>query len=149
MTLPSVEERLQRLEDERAIVDTLYSYGHALDYGLREVWTNCWTERAVLHWPGVSFDGRAAIVQAFDDHTHAPDRFHKHVLVEPRVSLSGDTAVVDSYFARLDAGDDGPVLRSFGRYRDRVVRCDDGRWRIAERLTERESVIRGALSPPR
>jgi ketosteroid isomerase-like protein len=149
LTVPTIEERLQRLEDERAIVDVLHAYGHSLDYGQRDLWADCWTESAVLHWPGVDFDGRAAIVQAFDDHSHAPDRFHKHMLVEPRVQLDGDMATVDSYFMRLDTGDDGPVLRSFGRYRDRMRRCDDGHWRFAERLCERESVIASALSPPR
>jgi ketosteroid isomerase-like protein len=141
-------ERLRRLEDRSSIVETLYAYGHALDYGLRYVWSDCWTETAVLHWPGISFEGRAEIMRAFDQHSHAPDRFHKHFLVEPRITLDGDEASVDSYFTRLDTGDGGPVVRSFGRYRDGLTRCDDGRWRIAVRVTERESLIRSARSPP-
>jgi hypothetical protein len=32
-------------------------------------------------------------------------------------------------------------MRSFGRYRDRLARGDDGRWRFTQRLTERESLI--------
>ena len=34
---------------------------------------------------------------------------------------------------------DGPAIKSFGRYRDVLVRCPDGRWRIKERRNEREA----------
>lgn len=139
-----LERRLRALEDERSILDTLYAYGHALDYGWRDVWLDCWTETAVLRWPHAAYTGHEEIGAAFDGHSHAPERFHKHLLVEPRIRLDGDRATADSYFARLDNGDEGPYVRSFGRYRDVLVRCPDGRWRIQERLAERESLVPGA-----
>ena len=46
--------------------------------------------------------------------------------VEPRVRLDGDRATVESYFARLNDSPDGPVVRSFGRYFDVLVRDADG-----------------------
>ena len=137
----AIEQRLRLLEDERAIVDTLYAYGHAIDYGLRDEWLDCWTETAVLHWPHESYTGREEIARAFDGHSHAPERYHKHVLVEPRIRVDGDRATAESYFTRFDATVDGPLVRSFGRYRDLLVRCDDGRWRFQERRAERESLI--------
>ena len=139
-----VEQRLRALEDERGILDTLHAYAHSLDYGLRELWLDCWTEDAVLHWPHTSFEGHAGIGGAFDAHSHAPEKFHKHFLVEPRVKVDGDRATVESYFARLDNAPDGPFLRSFGRYLDVLVRGGDGRWRFQERRAERESLIPGA-----
>jgi ketosteroid isomerase-like protein len=139
-----LEARLRRLEDEHAILDTLSAYGHSIDYGDRKAWLDCYTETAVLRWPHVTLTGHAEIGAAFDDHSHAPEKFHKHFLVEPRVHVDGDRATADSYFTRIDNGPDGPFLRSFGRYRDVLVRCEDGRWRIAERLTERESLVPGA-----
>lgn len=142
--MTDVEKRLGRLEDERAILDVLYAYGHAIDYGLRDVWLDCWTEDAVLTWPHATYTGHAEIGAAFDGHSHAPERFHKHFLVEPRILLDGDRATVDSYFTRLDIGEGGPYVRSFGRYRDVFVRCRDGRWRMRERLAERESLVPGA-----
>jgi ketosteroid isomerase-like protein len=144
--MPSVEERLQRLEDERGILSTLYTYGHAVDYGYEDQWVDCWTEDAVLHWPTRPgpLEGREAIRDAFRAHTHAPDKFHKHFLVEPRIRLDGDRATVESYYARLDQYEDGPKVRSFGRYRDVLVRCDDGRWRFKERRAENESRLPGS-----
>jgi ketosteroid isomerase-like protein len=140
MAPESLEERVRLLEDERAIVRTLTTYGHGLDYDLEAEFVDCWTEDAVLHWPGLEpIVGRAAIAETFRRHTHAPAYFHKHVMVEPLITIDGDTALVDSMFSRFDAYDDGPGLRSFGRYRDRLVRCPDGRWRFQERHAESES----------
>jgi ketosteroid isomerase-like protein len=136
----SLEERLIRLEDERAILRTLYSYGHGIDYDLEDEFLDCWTQDAVLHWPDrTPIAGHQALAEAFRAHTHAPRAFHKHVIVEPRIEIDGDRATVDCYFARLDDYADGPAIRSFGRYRDVLVRCTDGRWRFTERHTEREA----------
>jgi ketosteroid isomerase-like protein len=144
----SIEERLRLLEDERAILQTLYAYGHGLDYGLEEAFLDCWTDDAVLAWPArPPFVGRAAIAQAFRQHTHAPDVYHKHLVLDPRIALDADSATVDCYFARLDGYPEGPQIKSFGRYRDVLVRCDDGRWRFRERRTERESGRSPAVPP--
>lgn len=135
-----LEERVQELEDERAILRTLSSYGHALDYGLEDMWVDCWTGEAVLRWPErPPIVGHAELIEAFRAHTHAPDRYHKHFVVDPLISLDGDSARATSLFARLDSYPDGPALKSFGRYIDRLVRCADGRWRITERVAEREA----------
>jgi len=141
MGMEELEKRLQALEDERSILDTLYRYGHSIDYGWRAEWLDCWTPDAVLVWPHHTFTGLEEIGQAFDDHSHAPEAFHKHLLIEPRVKLAGDNATADSYFARLNNSPEGPVTRSFGRYRDRLVRCQDGQWRMEHRVCERESLI--------
>ena len=142
--MTDVEARLQRLEDERAILDRLYAYAYSLDYGDRDEWIDCWTETAVLEWPHETFEGRERIGEAFDGHSHAPEAFHKHLLVEPRVRLDGDRATAQSYFSRLNDSPDGPVIRSFGRYRDVLVRDDDGAWRFEERRLDRESLLPGA-----
>jgi ketosteroid isomerase-like protein len=140
-TVQRLERRVRELEDERAILDTLYAYAHALDYGDRDEWIDCWTEDAELTWPHTTFHGVAEITQAYDDHSHAPQSFHKHVLVEPRVRIDGDRATVASYFARVNNSHHGPVTRSFGRYLDVLARESDGRWRIRQRVAERESII--------
>ncbi len=87
--------------------------------------------------------GREAIAEAFRGHTHAPVMFHKHLLFQPWIRLDGDRATVESGFARLDEGEGGPVLRSFGRYLDVLVRCADGRWRFAQR----EAFIESSVGP--
>ncbi|MBU3738631.1 MAG: nuclear transport factor 2 family protein [Rhodoferax sp.] len=135
MDLRTLEQRLRRLEDEKAILDTLYAYGHHLDEGLEDAWIDCWTEDAVLDWPGRAFmRGHAELRAGFRAHSHAPEMYHKHLVIAPRIALQGDTATAISMFARLDRYADGPGIRAFGRYRDQFIRCADGRWRIRERL---------------
>jgi ketosteroid isomerase-like protein len=141
--IEGLHERLRVLEDERSILDTLYQYGHSIDYGVRDEWLDCWAPGSVLTWPHMTFTGLDEIAGAFDGHSHAPEAYHKHLLIEPRITLAGDTATVDSYFARVNDSPSGPVMRSFGRYRDVLIRCEDGRWRFMERVTERESLIPG------
>ena len=139
--MPSIEERLALLEAEREILRTLHAYGHAIDYGDEEEFLDCWLEDAALHWPVYKepIVGREALRAAFQGHTHAPALYHKHVVVDPRIDLDGDTAHVMSYYARLDEDPERPFIRGFGRYQDVLVRCEDGRWRSKERRTEHES----------
>jgi ketosteroid isomerase-like protein len=135
-----LERRISALEDERSILLTMYAYGHSLDYGVEEEFLDCFAEDAVLHWAvRGTFAGREAIRGAFRDHTHAPERYHKHLLIEPRIALDGDRAAATSYFVRIDRYDDGPKVRNFGRYFDSFVRGGDGRWRFAERRAESEA----------
>jgi hypothetical protein len=150
--MAEIEERLRRLEDEAEVLRTLYAYGSSIDYGREDEFRNCWTETAVLVWgktpyrelpdfPVRRFEGIDAIVDAFRVHTHAPERFHKHLLHQPRLTIDGDQATVESLFTRLDESPEGPVIRSFGRYRDVLVRCHDGRWRFELREAEVESMV--------
>lgn len=139
-----LEGRLRRLEDERAITNTLYTYGHTLDYDDEEGFLDCWTEDALLVWPGPGeLKGRAAIAAGFRAHTHAPAFYHKHLVIAPLIRIDGDRATVDSMFVRVDPYDGLPGVRAFGRYRDVLVRCEDGRWRIKERRPEIEAFRKG------
>jgi hypothetical protein len=149
--MATLEERLQLLEDERAIAQVMYDYGYGIDYGEEELWLDCWGEDSELAfvWTGPGtprltdrrFRGHEELRGFFRNHTHTPDLYHKHFLVEPRIQVEGDRATVSSYFARLDITlDEDPYVTSFGRYRDVFVRNADGRWRIGERVGEIETV---------
>lgn len=139
--------RLATLEEERAILQTLYRYGHSIDYGLEQEWVDCFTEDGVFDVrrrvgpASARYEGRAALAAFIAQHTRAPGRYHKHMLVEPVIMVSGDQATVQSYFTRLDATHDGrPFIRAFGRYMDRMVKGTDGVWRFKERVAEVEAV---------
>jgi hypothetical protein len=148
--LQTLAARLRVLEDERAILATMYQYGHSLDYGPRDEFLDCFTEDGI--WDSRGRDAQRPIIghyagqeqlgSFYDNHTHAPALYHKHLLIEPRITIEGDTARVESYWARVDEHADGPYLRGFGRYRDVLVRCPDGRWRIRERRVELEASLR-------
>jgi hypothetical protein len=145
-----VEERLRQIEDRQAILERLATYGRAIDDGLTEAFADCWTADAILEFApsphrelrfrSRRFSGRAAIMRDFFAvHTHAPELFHKHLIYQPQIVLDGDRATVRSDFERVDESPSGPVVRSFGRYDDELVRCDDGDWRFASRHGEVES----------
>lgn len=137
---------------ERAVLDTLYRYGHSIDYGHEEEWLDCFEPggafdvryRVGAKWSR-RYEGRSELAGFIAAHSRAPDRWHKHLLFEPLVTVDGDRATARSYFARLDADSDGtPFVRAFGRYLDELVRGPDGRWRFVERVAEVEAV---AASP--
>jgi ketosteroid isomerase-like protein len=142
--------RLRVLEEERAILRTLYRYGQSIDYGNTDDFLDCYTDDAVFAFHAVNppsasgdrvlrrFVGRAQLAEFFAGHTHAPDRYHKHMLVEPIVDITGDEARVQSYFARVDEADGRVIIRAMGRYLDQMVKCPDGAWRIKERICEIE-----------
>jgi hypothetical protein len=57
--------------------------------------------------------------------------------------VRGNDAEAHSYFVRLDAkpDDTSTLARSFGRYRDKLIRNGDGRWRIRERVAEPDAFL--------
>ncbi|WP_077000932.1 nuclear transport factor 2 family protein [Variovorax sp. KK3] len=142
--LAALSARVQALEDRNAILDTLMQYGHALDYGDVERLMDCFTEDAVREtrrpdgtvnrWQGVAGTREFATT-----HTHAPDKYHKHLVLNSAVDLHGDTADVVSYMFRFDADEAADGGKSFvwgmGRYVDTMQRGPDGRWRIRLRVT--------------
>jgi len=145
-----LEERLALLEAERAVLKTLHRYGHSIDYGDEDAWVDCFTEDGVFdvrarlsHQPNRLVSGREELRAFSERHTRAPELWHKHLLVEPLIEVDGDTATVVSYLAVVMEHEGEPLLRVFGRYRDRLVRCPDGRWRFRERIAEVESMRRG------
>jgi 3-phenylpropionate/cinnamic acid dioxygenase small subunit len=160
--LEALEDRLARLEAERAILDVIHRYGHMIDYGDRAGWLDLFGAHAVLdvrlprenapawrmhgdgeaHADGVRYAGRAALESFIATHSSAPAAWHKHFVVDARISLTDDggTATAASYFARIDARDGVRTITALGRYRDRLVRCEDERWRFVERVAEVESL---------
>jgi hypothetical protein len=76
-----LDERVGKLEDEREILHTMYTYGHAIDYGFESEFMNCWTENADLYWGVAEYHGHQELRDVFRAHTHAPQAYHKHFLM--------------------------------------------------------------------
>ena len=142
-----LEATITVLMAERCVLQTLYRYGHSIDYGLEKEWVDCFTANGVFEVrgqtgdiPNRSYQGREELARFVAHHTRAPDRWHKHLLIEPQITVDGASAKVRSYFTRLDSTDEGkPFVHAFGRYRDELVREADGCWRFTERIAEVEA----------
>lgn len=144
--LADLARRLEVLEEERAILRTLYTYAHCIDYGRRDEFLDLFTDdtvRAVQSRDGhlsMELKGKQAVADspAAGMHTHAPDRYHKHVMLNPLITFTAkDEATVESYSLRLDEINGDAVIYSFGRYHDKLVK-QDGKWRFKERKSEVE-----------
>jgi hypothetical protein len=146
--------RVEALEAQQAILDLLYRYGHAIDYGLEGEWVDCFTPAGAFdmrhrfsgpsptgRWESVDrrLEGHEALLQFVSAHTRAPDRYHKHVVIEPRITMDGHDATVVSYFMFVHENNGRCEIGAFGRYRDRLIRGADSRWRFAERIAEIEA----------
>lgn len=140
----ALEARIRDLEDRNAILDTLMRYGHALDYGDFDGLTDCFTADAVRETrrPDGSinrWEGREGTIDFASRHSHAPEIFHKHLVLNSLVELRSDTADVVSYMFRFDPRDGAPsFVWGMGRYLDTMRREPDGRWRIMRRVSEIE-----------
>jgi hypothetical protein len=133
----TTEQRLQAIEDKQAITETINSYGPALDDERREDYLDLWTEGASLTWPGSRVIGHDALGAAFDAHSRPPGSLKPmHMVSNIRIFLDGDRAEASSYWVRLNGDASGVTPFAYGRYRDVLVRCPDGRWRFHERTTE-------------
>jgi len=153
--LAEVLSRLESLEAEREIVRTIYQFGHSIDYGLEADWLDCFLPDGELdviygerppnrvalgtrHARGVVHRGREQLAAWIAGHTRPPARIHKHLYVEPRITVSGGSATSVTYMTRVDLLDGRPEVYAFGRYHDQWRRCDDGRWRIKHRTIDVE-----------
>lgn len=150
----SLERRVRRLEDERAVYRVLARYGEGLDYGLVDQVLNLFTENGswILQRGGrrvLTFTGRDQIRVFAQNHPHAPEHVMKHVFVDPQIAVGGDRAEVTSYFMRLDAREDkrATFIFEMGRYFDILVRCPDGNWRFEERIVDGEDDRENRVGP--
>jgi len=154
--------RVRALEDREEILRTINQYGHTIGFGDQKGWLDCFTDDALFEVHPrkgtikgthphpeilagsvggvIRYSGRDELSRFISKHPSPPARYHKHMAIDPIITLDGDSATVVSFYVRLDAGKDGsPYLTAFGIYRDRMVRAADGRWRIRERIAETQS----------
>ncbi len=148
LSVDDLIKRLELLEDERAILETLYRYGHCIDYGLEQEWVGLFTEDGIyeirLRQAGsvIRKEGSQGLAQFIAEHTRAPAKYHKHLLVEPLISFgSKNQATVQSYFLRVDESEGRLYILAFGRYKDRLVK-HNGRWLFRKRVCEVEALSR-------
>ena len=146
--LDRLEQEVRRLSAERQILETMNTYSYCFDYGDYDAFVDCFTEQGSfkLKFPGATevqaHTGRASLAEFIRRQSHAPDVFRKHLMLGPRFTFDSGGARVRSYWILIDGeAATGPSVNSFGTYDDRLVECDDGKWRISERLAEVERFV--------
>jgi hypothetical protein len=148
-TIDELQKRLEVVEDERAILQTLYHFCHCADYGLDQEWVDYFTEDGVFgvrareglaDIPDARVQGREALASFRTRQTRAPAKYHKHLMAEPVITFkSRNEANVVSYLLIVDSGGGRIYVLVFGRYHDRMVKLG-GRWRFKERIFEIEAL---------
>lgn len=141
--MTSLEQRMQRLEDERAIGELIARYCYLADSGRDDELLDLFTDDGRLG----STVGKPAIAAqiANPDGHHRPDLYRKgmHLLSNNLVvEVDGDDARASSYSLLVLKRDDGLELFSASANRWGLRRAD-GAWRVVSR--DRREIADGAF----
>ena len=137
---PSVQSRLQRLEDTESIRLLLDRYVDANESRDYTAYSQLFSRDGELVLSTTRLKGPAAIrdflEKSFGGPANAskgPQKGSSHVLTNIRIEVTGDTATsVCRWMLVTPGGEARPQIASKGRYQDRLVR-EDGRWKFRER----------------
>jgi uncharacterized protein (TIGR02246 family) len=146
----SLRRRIANLEARSEVADALARYSHAIDYGDAEGWADVFTPDGVFDTIDRDdtqlrvIEGRAALRDFAAHFSRPPARWHKHLMFASVLTFSGETTVQNAaYHAVLVEHEQRNHVWEFGRYRDTLVACEDGRWRIAYRIAQVEAMTAG------
>jgi uncharacterized protein (TIGR02246 family) len=136
----SLEQRVQRLEDENEIRQLLLDYGRFLDSRDFKSYAALFARDG--EWIGGfgSVTGPANI-QAFMEKNMGtgPNRQNNyHLLSNFVITVNGDTATAWSRWAFIVPGTTGATISQAGRYDDTLVR-ENGRWRFKKRTASNDT----------
>lgn len=137
---PTVEARLQALEDREAIRDLIARYGPLADTGAADALADLWTEDGRYAVGGMTeAKGRAAIAALIDGAVHRGLMADgcAHALGPVSIDLNGDQATARGYSV---------VFRHSGDHRFEAYRVSANRWHLARtpdgwRVTSRENAL--------
>jgi uncharacterized protein (TIGR02246 family) len=137
---PSIEQRVQRMEDESAIRRILTEYGAYLDARDFAAYAGLFAKDG--EWIGGfgRFKGPPAIQKMLADNLGLPEpgwinKSSFHLLSNAIIEIDGDKAHVTSKYLFVTKSDDNkPAPLLAGRYVDEFVR-ENGAWKIARRTT--------------
>jgi hypothetical protein len=120
------------LSDELAIAKTLAAYCHHLDDGDFSGLARLFTLDGSYSYGPAQVCGRSGLESWFAE-MNPPERRGKHLTTNLVVDVEGDRAVASSDYLFLRFVDGTLTLLFSGRYRDELVRTEDG-WRILSRV---------------
>jgi uncharacterized protein (TIGR02246 family) len=133
---PTVEQRLQALEDKEEIRTLLLDYGRTLDARDLKAYSELFTRDG--EWIGGfgSVKGRAELLAFMQKNIGTGANAGKtyHLLTNFFIDVKGETATATSRWSYvIGNADKKPVLEHSGRYEDTLVR-EDGKWKFKKRV---------------
>jgi uncharacterized protein (TIGR02246 family) len=133
---PSIEARLQLLEDKEEIRTLLLDYGRTLDARDLKAYSELFAKDG--EWIGGfgSVKGRAELLEFMKKNIGTAPNSGKtyHLLTNFFITVNGNTATANSRWSYvIGSADKKPVLEHSGRYEDTLIR-EDGRWKFQKRI---------------
>ncbi len=136
---PTLEQRVQALEDQLAIQRVITDYSAFLDARDYDGYVGLFTEDGVWQNGATRREGRAQIREMLTGLFGEPDpdfvnRSSFHQIGNFEIDVDGDTARAKSRFVFVWRGEGGaPTPALSGQYHDELVRVD-GEWKIKRRV---------------
>jgi ketosteroid isomerase-like protein len=134
--MASVEERLQRLEDQIAIYQTICGYGYAVDGCNAEALGEIYAEDGVYAVADTGrFEGRAGVqaITTMPAHLALVGGGAAHMSTLPYVVIDGDRAVATCHTMVPQHGEDGFFIGRLSASRIELERKPEGGWHIKHR----------------
>lgn len=133
--MSSLEARLQRLEDQVAILAVVAAYGPAVDSGSAGVAAELFTQDGVYDVSPTPLVGAAAVAEMVDSPGHQGliGRGCAHLQGIPQIAVEGDTAVAVNHSVVLLKTPDGFDVWRVAANRWELRRTPEG-WKVARRV---------------
>ena len=136
---PSLESRLQRLEDMEEIRIVLTEYGRTLDARDFAAYSHLFAKDG--EWVGGfgTVQGPAAIQAFMEKNVGTVNKAHNfHLLTNFVIDVHGDTATAWSHWSFVvPTPDNKPVIAQSGRYDDTLIR-ENGHWKFKRRTASND-----------
>lgn len=148
-----LERRLQRVEDELAVLRVVASYGPLVDVGEPRPVAALWDEDGVYDVDTGTYaghDGIAGMV-ASAPHQALLEAGCAHLLTAPLVTVDGDAATAVGHSQLVVAGERGYRVARITAHRWELRRSSQGTWRVVRRtsrLLDGSAEARALLRPP-
>ena len=136
MTVKTIEQRLQEMEDHEAIRQTVAGYGYAMDGCNAPAVGAFYTEDGVYAVADVgAFEGRPAVeaITRRETHLELVNAGCAHISTSPYIVIDGDRAIATCHTMVARHGDGGFFIGRLSASRIQLARQADGGWQIVHR----------------
>ncbi len=132
-----LEERIRRIEDRQALRDLVHAYTFAMDNRDLDWAMNLFTEDGRFRSADGVMDGRGREAMA-DQYRkrYASLGFNFHVTHDQHVTFKHDDEATGLVSSHAEVVRNGETMVTAMRYHDLYRRCEDGKWRFADRCIQ-------------